>query len=254
MKKNISFLFLLLMPLMLFAGGTQEYGSENRFEYDIDNFSGIDGSASFEIEVKQGDRFSVVVYADSAVKSKLLVEKRGRSLYLGMKPFSGLIWNKSPKAVITMPSLDSVQLSGASSMIAAGFRDEKRFTADVSGASSLEIDVIASMASFELSGASDITAVLESEKINIDMSGSSDIELVGFGESLSADLGGASSGNLKDFHVTRASVELSGSSELHLNLDGELDLDASGASNLYYTGDIELGNIDLSGSSEMEPE
>ncbi|MBN2658341.1 MAG: DUF2807 domain-containing protein [Spirochaetales bacterium] len=250
--KKISFLLFLLIPFLMIAGGQSDPVDKDRIIYDIDNFNAIDGSASFILEVKQSDRFSVVVFAEKSIASKILVEKRGRTLSLGMKPFSGLSWSKSPRAVITMPRLDSVELSGASSMIAAGFRGDGDFSADISGSSSLEIDTTANRADFELSGASELRAVLESPEVYLDISGSSDIELIGLGKNLEADLDGASSGNLKEFKISSASVELSGSSDLAILLNGKLDLDASGASSLNYSGDVILGSIELSGASSMK--
>jgi len=214
-------------------------------------FTGIDGSAAFNIEVRKGNRFSVVVYADPAISEKLIVDKRGSVLHLGMKT-NFFTFRQSPRAVITMPELESVELSGASTLIAAGFRGGKEFRCDISGASTLEFDITAEEMDLELSGASDLRGVLETGRINLDVSGSSDIELIGLGTFLKADFGGASTGRLKDFRCTEASIEMSGSSDLYLNLNGKLDLDASGASNLYYTGNVELGKIELSGASTMK--
>ena len=134
--KKISFLFFLLASYGLFAGGQVE--ADDGISFNIDNFDSIDGSAAFDIEVRQSDRFSVVVYANRSDASKLLVKKSGRTLELGIKPFTFGGWKGSPRAVITMPNLKSVDLSGACSLIAAGFRSDSRFSADLSGASSLE--------------------------------------------------------------------------------------------------------------------
>ncbi|MBB6478374.1 head GIN domain-containing protein [Spirochaeta isovalerica] len=250
--RKICFLSLLLIPVFLFSGGQTEISQENRIVYDIDNFNSIDGSAAFDIEVRQSDRFSLIVYADKSTAAKMLVEKRGRTLVLGMKPFSGPGWNKSPKAVITMPELVSVEMSGASSMIAAGFRSDRSFSVDISGASSLEIDITASSADLEMSGASNLKAVLEVPEVRLEISGSSDLELVGRGGRLKAKISGASSGDLSDFKLSEASIDLSGSSDLTIRLDGKLDLDASGASKLYYSGDVNLGSIELSGASSLK--
>jgi len=252
-KLKMAVLILLSMSAFLYGSGQQEYLGENSYEYNLSGFKGIDGSSSFDIEVKRDDHFSVLIIADKSLKNKLIVETRGNNLYLGMKPFSfGNI--KSPRAIITMPELESVQLSGASSMVAAGFESEKKFSCDLSGSSSLDIDIVAGDSFLELSGASDATLVLESKKVRIDLAGSCDVEFYGFGSDLIAELSGASSADLKDFEIKNADIELSGSSNIHVNMDGTLNIDASGASNMYYTGNVIMGKIDLSGASSIEEE
>ena len=200
LKKYMPALFLLVTASILFSGGQQEYVGNDTYEYNLEGFTGIDGSSSFDIEVKKSDRFSVVIIANKSLKNKLIVETRGNNLYLGIKPFSGFSFStKSPKAIITMPELKQIQLSGASSMLAAGFKSNNDLIADLSGASSLDIDIIARNITFGLSGASDLTGVLEVKDVRLDLSGSSDIDLFGFGQELIVDAGGASTGDLRDF-------------------------------------------------------
>jgi len=252
-KSRIIVAALLCLTTIMYAGGKQELVGHNTYEYNIEGFTGIHGSAAFEIEVQQSDKFSVRIIAEKSQIDKLIIEKRGNNLFLGMKPFSGFI-RKSPRAIITMPELRKVDLSGSSGMLAAGFSSNRDFNCDLSGASSLDIDIIAGDIIFDLSGSSDVTAVLEGSKIEIELSGSSDIKLTGKGSALSADAGGASSGDLEDFRVSSADIELSGSSDFHVNLNGTLSIDASGASTLYYTGNVTLGNIELSGASSIKEE
>ncbi len=252
MIHKMAIFFILILNGMLYANGQQGIG-DNTYEYNLDGFSGIEGTDSFDIEVKPSNKFSVLIIADKSVRDKLIVEKRGDHLYLGMKPFT--FFNiKSPRAIITMPVLESVLLSGASSMVAAGFNSEKDFVCDISGASSIDIDIAAEDCSLRFSGASDATIVLAAKNIFMDISGSSDIEIYGFGLDLRADLSGASSAELSDFFIKNADVEISGSSDININMDGKLNIDASGASNMYYTGNVIMGDIDLSGASSIKEE
>jgi hypothetical protein len=57
---------------------------------------------------------------------------------------------------------------------------------------------------------------------------------------------------LADFPVLNANIHLSGSSTATVAPTGRLDVDASGASHVYYLGDPTLGKIDTSGSSTVE--
>lgn len=238
---------------MIFSNGQQNSLDNRTYEYNLSDFSGIDGSAAFNIEVKKDDNFSVLIIADKSLEDKMIVEVRGNKLYLGMKLFSGFI-TKSPKAIITMPELYNVQLSGASEMVAAGFSSSKDFHGEISGASSLNLDIVAGNYFFEISGASDVYAVLVTEYLDMELSGSSGVELFGRAETVKIDASGASSGNLRDFIISDADLELAGSSDFYMNMTGTLNIDASGASTLYYTGNVTLEEIELSGASSIKEE
>ena len=66
-----------------------------------------------------------------------------------------------------------------------------------------------------------------------------------------SDVSGASNLDLSNFHVNDANIGLSGASHATVNLDGRLDVEASGASSLEYIGEPTLGNINTSGASTV---
>jgi hypothetical protein len=105
----------------------------------------------------------------------------------------------------------------------------------------------------ELSGASrvagDITA---SGDAQFNLSGASRVELEGSANDMLIDASGASRLELADFPVHNTNVSLSGASDATVNLDGRLDANLSGASNLSYIGEPTMGDIDISGGSELE--
>ncbi len=253
MKKNIIIILMLFVTALLYGLGQNELLGDETYMYDLSDFSGIDGSGSYIIEIQKGEIYSVKVIADKSIKDELVIEKRGDDLYLGFEPFSGNI-RKSPKVIIIMPDLTDVQLSGASELIAAGFDSDNDFNCELSGSSVVNIDISAVDVTFDLSGSSDIYGILEADSIIMEISGSSDIELYGSSDFLEIDSSGASKGNLKGLSVNNADLELSGSSDFYLNLNGKLNLDASGASTVYYTGNVILGDVDLSGSSTIKEE
>jgi hypothetical protein len=65
------------------------------------------------------------------------------------------------------------------------------------------------------------------------------------------ELSGASNLDLTNFHLNDANVILSGASHVTVNLDGRLDVQASGLSNLDYLGEPTLGTINTSGGSNV---
>jgi len=204
-------------------------------EEGITGFDKVDVSQSFDVDISQGEAYSVVIRIDDNLLQHLQVVKQGGTLKIGLKP--GQIYsirNATMQAEVTMPELTGLDLSGASQATITGFESAKDLIVDLSGSSSLRGDIEAGDASFELSGSSDVTLAGSAQDVTIDASGSSDVDLT-------------------DFPVADADVNVSGSSEATVNPSGRLDVDASGASDVYYLGSPTMGRIDTSGSSTIKP-
>jgi hypothetical protein len=203
-------------------------------EEAISDFDKVDISHSFEVDIKQGEEFSVVIRVDDNLVEQLQVEKFGSTLKIGLKPGVSMVSNATLEAEITMPELTGLDLSGASNATISGFKSTKNLTVDLSGASSLRGDIEAGDTSFDLSG-------------------SSNANLIGSGGNLTLDASGSSDVDLSDFPVADAEIDASGASTVTVNASGRLDVDASGASDVYYLGNPSMGTIDTSGASSIEP-
>lgn len=203
-------------------------------EYDFDDFTAVQAGGAFRVNVTQGDEYSVAVTVNENVAPHLQVEQSGGTLRLGLEN----LWNYrnvTLEAEITMPELRGIALSGASHGTISGFSSDANFSANLSGASSLQGDITAGNAAVEGSGAAKI-------------------ELTGAGGDLRLNLSGASNAELGDFPVQDADVEASGASHALVNVTGRLDANASGASSIRYVGDPELGTIRESGGSSVGPQ
>jgi hypothetical protein len=200
------------------GGGTTISGSGNVVsqEYDLTDFDQVDISHAFNVDVMQGESYSVIVSVDDNLVEHLNVVKQGNTLKIGLKPnFDYTVRNTTLNTEVAMPALTRIEASGASDVIANGFDSTNAFQVKLSGASTVVLT----------GSAGDLT---------VDVSGSSDADLAGF------PVGGAR-------------VDASGASTVIVNVSGRLDVDASGSSDVYYLGDPTLGSIDTSGSSSVEP-
>jgi hypothetical protein len=153
-----------------------------------------------------------------------------------------------------MPEIRSLDFSGASTGTVSGFNSSEGLTASASGASTINLDemVYGKKITLEVSGASHISGnIVTGGDARLETSGASTITLSGSAGDLDADASGASRLSLDDFEVNDARVDLSGASNGTVNLDGRLDASVSGASHLRYTGDAELGDINVSGGSSV---
>lgn len=203
-------------------------------EEAISGFDKVDVSQSFNVDITQGENFSVLIRVDDNLIEYLDIRKQGSTLRIGLKPSRNYIINNATLAAeVTMPELVGLDASGSSDVDVSGFDSTESLTVDLSGASTLRGDIQAGDASF-------------------DISGSSSVELTGSAEGIQVSASGSSEADLSEFPASNARVDASGASTVTVNLSGRLDADASGSSDIYYLGNPTLGNIDTSGSSSVQ--
>lgn len=204
-------------------------------EEPVTGFNSVDISHSFEVDISQGESFSVVIRVDDNLVEHLHVVKQGNTLKIGLDPTRDFnISNATMEAKVTMPELTSLDLSGSSDANITGFKSTKNLTVDLSGSSSLDGDI-------------------EAGDLGIDLSGSSNLTLSGSGSDMTIDISGSSDLDLAELPAVDARVDASGASSAVMNVSGRLDVDASGASDVSYLGDPNLGTINTSGSSTIQP-
>jgi hypothetical protein len=226
-------------------------------ELPFEGFTGVDIGSAFEVEITRADTFSVVIRADESLYDYVEVSKSGDTLKIYLKPhhiFTDFtIGAKVLKAEITMPVLDELTLSGATTGAVTGFDSTRNLKLNVSGASALEIinggfgDI-----ECEVSGASSVSGNMTADDIEMEISGASSVELGGIAGDLNLEVSGASRADMANFSIENAGVVLSGASEATLNVKDKLDTELSGASRLYFYGNPDMGTPEVSGASTIK--
>ena len=195
-------------------------------------FDRVHAAHAFEVEIRQGPVFSVVVETDDNVTEHLDVQVVGSTLELGLKHGSYSLNNVTLEARVTMPVVTGVGASGASHVHLVDVRTEDRVDIDLSGASSL-------------------TGVLDARDLSFDISGASRAELSGSCDGLDIDMSGASNAQLSLLTANDVSIDASGASHASVRTDGSLSVDASGASSVVYSGEPRLRSVDTSGAASI---
>ncbi len=201
--------------------------------YEITGFDRIQASHSFDVIVTQGDVFSVALTVDESAVQYLDVRKTGEdTLRLSLDSANNYSINKNLSliATITLPALRGIELSGASTAEISGFEAGDSLDAQMSGASTLGGAIIAG-------------------DVSLNLSGSSRALLSGSAQDITLQVSGASVAELMEFDAQNVTAQVSGSSRVQVRMSGTLDVQASGSSEVIYTGDVTLGEIETSGGS-----
>ncbi len=224
-------------------------------EYRVEGFSEVEVSSAVGFEITQSPDYSVRATGDEKLIECLQVEVSGQTLRISLA--SGLSFLRghgsggNVKAVVTMPELKKLSVSGASSGTAKGFKSEHEFSLRLSGAGGAEIDVQAGKTAMTISGAGRVSGELKAKGTELKLSGASRCEVTGAGGDMRLDSSGASQANLSEFQIQNADVDLSGASRASINMNGTLNVDLSGASSLEYAGNAVVGKKTVTGVSKM---
>ncbi len=260
-------------------------------EYSFGDFSAVDVGSAFKVDIIPADSFSVKVTAGENLFKNIKVVKTGSTLKIYIEDWHFTIGDQTLEARITMPGLQGLNLSGAAKGTVKGFRSGHDFSAEISGASTLDMDMETGNFTGEISGASKVTARLKSTSADIglsgagklkmdietgsfvdeisgaseaagslkaasttlDITGASKIQLSGSGGNLKLTGSGASEAVLAGFKIQDADITLSGASHADLDIDGKLNVSLSGASELVYGGNPILGDrLDVTGGSKLQ--
>ena len=106
--------------------------------YDYSGFTGVDASGQWEVAIERGDAWRIAIDAPEELLDDIEVELEGDELSLGYEgECAGCFRDGNTlKATVTMPELESLDLSGATKLSFSGF-DGASLSLDMSGASEL---------------------------------------------------------------------------------------------------------------------
>jgi hypothetical protein len=202
--------------------------------YDFKDFTIVRAGSAFQVEIVCGEAYSVTVTVEDRIRDSVRVIQEGNALSIRLEPLSEFLHFGVGRhsARITMPTLQGLDLSGASRTHVTGFNAQSPLAVALSGASSLEGDITAGDVRINASGASRNRLTGAAHLVDLDGSGASHLELANF----SAD---------------GYAVSLTGASSATVAAREHLDCVLSGASHLHYSGSPRIGRSAVSGASSI---
>jgi hypothetical protein len=246
MKRNIKIMIIATMILVAGCSKVKRapenndlsiVGSGNlvRQEREVSGFDHIDAGLIFDLTIRQGDEFGVVLVADDNWVDFLSTDVEGNTLVLDyIDGYAYNVSNVTMRVEVTLPELAGLSLGGSAHAWLGDFRDEKSLVVTLNGSS-------------YLNGA--ITA----DQFNLQVNGSSLVQLSGSGHSLFLDICGSSLVDLSGFEAEEAEIDLACSDLTIVQVRGRLNVHAAQNSKLYYIGEPEQRMIDVYGSASVLP-
>lgn len=236
------------------SGVVRGSGKSETRDFQLAGFTGIQAGNAFSIQVSREDSFKVQVTADDNLWDSLDISVSGTELHLQARPGVSVI-NSTLKAVVTLPQVSSLDVSGAANASIGGFNSDNGMTFTISGAGAVKIDDMKSGDTvFEISGAGNASGKISTAGIRFSASGGSRTDLSGTGTDGNIEASGGSRVTLDQFQLQKVSVTLSGGAEGRVNAQNITSADLSGGSNLFYVGSPTLGKVQTSGGSSIRPE
>lgn len=195
------------------------FEDKGQFEkkFETKNFSKIEVGGAFVVTVRQGDKFSIVANSDSQDNiDDLDIDVKGNTLEIEYRDkFSFSRRNETTRINITMPTLEGLDLSGASTIKVIGFKDKNQ-----------DIDI-------SLTGAVKAAIDVDARKIDLNATGAANADLRGFADKMDIDVTGACQINTRGMEINQVNADASGASQIRLGNVKDLNTShTSGASKI----------------------
>ena len=238
MKTSLSSFLLLALTMMLFSCDVfdEDVVPSNKIttrNETYTNFDMIDASHAFEVYVQFSDtEESIEIEANENLHQYIEVKMDNNTLEIGMENNIDIKGNAVLRAYIKTPMISKFAGSGATRIV-------------------IEDLITLPTAQVYLSGASTFLANMETGRLSADISGASNMDITGAAEDTDVEASGASLFQNFQFQTNNLVAELSGASHMSITVMEEIDIEASGASSLQYGGSGVVIRQDLSGSSSI---
>lgn len=178
-------------PFINFSFGRATRGSGNLTteKREVSDFTGIDVSGAFQVEITAQKDFAIEVEADDNLVPLIKTEVRGGVLHI--ESDGRLSTENGLKIRISAPDINDIDASGAAKINATGIGND-RLQVHTSGASKINLSGETTELSIDVSGASKIEAEnLKAVNVEVDASGASNVSVWSTGE-LRTEASGAS--------------------------------------------------------------
>ena len=223
---------LQLLPVSLLVASWPA-GAQDKQTRDLSGFTSVAVDGGIDLFLRQGEPFRVVVSASARDLDEIVTEVTGGKLEIRRRrPPAFLDWGDRGFVSVILPELTALTASGGSDV-----ETEGAFSGDA-----LEVVV---------SGGSDMTIDVAVTNLDVTASGGSDVQLRGTAGSARVQASGGSDLDASRLTVDDADVESSGGSDISIAVRNKIAANASGGSDISYSGQPTTVNVNTSGGSDV---
>jgi hypothetical protein len=207
--------------------------AQQRETRPLTGFDAVHVGGGIDLELRQGSGFAVEVERDDDL-AEIVTEVSGSTLTIRRRSSPRFFdWSGDIGSVsVTLPSLVSLAASGGSDVVTEGTFTSDDLEIVASGGSEIEIDVAAGTLDAETSGGSDLTLTGTARSARVRSSGGSDLDA-------------------SRLTAGEADVHSSGGSDLEIAVRDSIVGEASGGSDVTYSGEPRTVDVDTSGGSDV---
>ena len=230
-------ILILSFILLCFSSCRQIHGSGKIIteKKQVESFTGISAGSAFEVEVHIGSPVSVEIEADDNLMKMVQVKVVDNTLRIHFRE-NYSITNGHLKALVTVPSLNYIESSGAANVTVLDLlKNTVKIKLDASGAAKIKADV-------------------EAPDVDAESSGAANIELTGKTRNFDADASGAGNIHASGLLCENVKAEASGAGNVHVYASVKLKANASGAGNVFYKGGAAVEKESSGGGSVKKEE
>lgn len=233
MKKTINLWgWALTLSMFLFAVTGAQADPIVKKTRSVENFSGIKVGGAFNLVLKQGNSYKLVVEAEDDLHDDIRTRVKGDILYIDID--WDWSWKNHDKITIYVDFVDLnyLNVSGA---------------ADVRAESSIKTGDM----ELEVSGAGDIELELYARSLDVEVSGAGDLELSGSTEKQNVRLSGAGDYKAADLKSNYTQAKASGAGTVIVHASEEIEAYASGAGSVRFYGNPPKQKTSSSGAGSV---
>jgi hypothetical protein len=198
---------------------------------DLADFSRIENNGPFDLEVKQGDDFDVRVSIDSNLLHRVDTHVHGDTLAIDSDAIIGDVV-AGPHVIVTLPALDELVLHGSGDATVDAFDAADPIALRITGSGDLRFSGSAPRFTLEVNGSGDLRVTGDTDFAKVKLTGSGNVEA-------------------RDLAANGADIELDGSGDARLTVNGPVDADLNGSGDIDLYGEVDRGHFSEDGSGDI---
>jgi len=198
--------------------------------HKVSDFTGLDISGGFKINLKQDSSLTVSVTADDNLMKYIHINSEGDKLRIYSK--KTVCGSGETILNIGVKNLEAIKTSGGINLVTDGKLNTKDLHLELSGASRVDMDLNAANLFTEGSGSTDITLRGQATSHKIEFAGSGKVKA-------------------GDFVVGSYDIETTGASDCTINVLKDLNVNTTGAADIKYRGNPTNVNTSKTGAASV---